>query len=144
MSQYIPDITERFPEGFGGVDMTDRYFPSKRMAYEDWMDDWYDGEEIPYEEEITRKEISENIKPKRFEIGQHYMWTSWFTGGQSYYTVKEVTDNKVVFTEYRREIDGEYEIEEEFDIHTDEDENQYLVMCTYRDEEGRLYAEEEK
>jgi len=26
MSQYIPDITERFPEGFGGVDMTDDYF----------------------------------------------------------------------------------------------------------------------
>ena len=24
---YIPDLTERFPEGFGGVDMTDRYFP---------------------------------------------------------------------------------------------------------------------
>lgn len=22
---YIPDLTERFPEGFGGVDMTDRY-----------------------------------------------------------------------------------------------------------------------
>ena len=26
MSQYIPDITERFPEGFGGVDMTPAYF----------------------------------------------------------------------------------------------------------------------
>ena len=30
MSQYIPDITERFPEGFDGVDLTDSYFPSRR------------------------------------------------------------------------------------------------------------------
>ena len=131
MSQYIPDITERFPEGFGGVDMTDRYFPSRRAM------DWGDLEE-EYSEEIPY-EIEE--KPKRFEIGQSYMWTGWFTGGRSHYTVKEVTDTKVVFSEYRREIDGEYEMEEEFDIHTDEDGNQYLVMCTYRDEEGRLYAE---
>lgn len=26
MSNYIPDLTERFPEGFGGVDMTNRYY----------------------------------------------------------------------------------------------------------------------
>ena len=26
MKQYIPDITERFPEGYGGVDMTPAYF----------------------------------------------------------------------------------------------------------------------
>ena len=34
---YIPDITERFPEGFGGVDLTDSFFPSKR----DWRDLYY-------------------------------------------------------------------------------------------------------
>ena len=28
MGTYIPDLTERFPEGFGGVDLTDSYFPS--------------------------------------------------------------------------------------------------------------------
>lgn len=141
MSQYIPDITERFPEGFGGVDMTDRYFPSRRETYEGWMDDWYDGEEIPYEEEITRKEIQENIKPKRFEIGQHYMWTSWFTGGQSYYVVVGRSGDRLVMSEYRREIDGEYEKTENFKILTDENGNEYLKMCEYRGEEGRLYAE---
>ena len=26
MKQYIPDITERFPEGYGGVVMTPAYF----------------------------------------------------------------------------------------------------------------------
>ena len=34
---YIPDLTERFPEGFGGVDLTDSFFPSKR----DWRDLYY-------------------------------------------------------------------------------------------------------
>ena len=32
MSQYIPDITERFPEGYGGVDKTEDYF------YDDYRD----------------------------------------------------------------------------------------------------------
>ena len=137
MGQYIPDITERFPEGFGVVDMTDRYFPSRRASW-DWGD-FTEAELIGYDE--IPYEIEEE-KPKRFEVGQHYMWTSWFTGGQSYYTVKDVTETKVVFSEYRREIDGEYEMEEEYEICTDENGNQYLVMCHYRDEEGRLYAEE--
>lgn len=26
MAQYIPDITERFPEGYGGIDMTSAFF----------------------------------------------------------------------------------------------------------------------
>lgn len=29
-SPYIPDLTERFPEGFDGVDLTDSYYPSMR------------------------------------------------------------------------------------------------------------------
>ena len=42
--QYIPDLTERFPEGFVGVDLTDRYFPCERGKdiYADWdaLDRW--------------------------------------------------------------------------------------------------------
>ena len=30
--QYIPDLTERFPEGFGGVDLTDKYFPCEHIV----------------------------------------------------------------------------------------------------------------
>ena len=30
--QYIPDITERFPEGFDGVDRTDSYFYEPRYS----------------------------------------------------------------------------------------------------------------
>ena len=35
MGQYIPDLTERFPEGFDGVDMTDKYFPPTHRDYYD-------------------------------------------------------------------------------------------------------------
>ena len=57
--QYIPDLTERFPEGFGGVDMTDSFFPSRNMSDEDaiWAameDDYMNSddyeEDEPYEE----------------------------------------------------------------------------------------------
>ena len=44
---YIPDITERFPEGFGGVDMTDRYFPSR---HRDYYDEWVMTEEMERQE----------------------------------------------------------------------------------------------
>jgi hypothetical protein len=131
---YIPDITERFPEGFGGVDMTDRYFPSRRTSWEDWSEAELIGyDDIPYETEP---------KPKRFEIGQHYMWTDWFTGGQSYYVVAGRTNGRLALVEYRRELDGEYKGTENFKILTDENGNEYLHMCEYRGEEGRLYAEE--
>jgi len=33
MGTYIPDLTEKFPEGFGGVDLTDNYFPSRYSKY---------------------------------------------------------------------------------------------------------------
>ena len=51
MGQYIPDLTERFPEGFGGVDLTDRYFPSERRrnCYDEWeMTEEIERQEIEY------------------------------------------------------------------------------------------------
>lgn len=33
--QYIPDLTERFPEGFDGIDLTDSFFPyDTRIDYD--------------------------------------------------------------------------------------------------------------
>ena len=39
MGDYIPDITERFPEGFGGVDMTSSYYPSRKTYDEEFLSD---------------------------------------------------------------------------------------------------------
>ncbi len=41
-SVYIPDLTERFPEGFDGIDLTDSYFPSERRGYEPTWDELAD------------------------------------------------------------------------------------------------------
>ena len=50
---YIPDLTERFPEGFGGVDLTDSYFP-----------DWRHGTERAYsaamEERLAQMEAQDS------------------------------------------------------------------------------------
>lgn len=55
MSQYIPDLTERFPEGFGGVDLTDSYFPSRKPYWDMMCDEDFDDDmEIPYENEEER------------------------------------------------------------------------------------------
>lgn len=50
MGQYIPDLTERFPEGFGGVDMTPSYFGepvdwSRAYGYDESEDDYEEDEE---------------------------------------------------------------------------------------------------
>lgn len=50
---YIPDLTERFPEGFGGVDLTDKYFPSRNY---DPFDDWFEYEDDLAEYELTESE----------------------------------------------------------------------------------------
>lgn len=138
MSQYIPDLTERFPEGFGGVDMTSKYFPSRGNIYDMW-DVMSESDLIGYDDMPPTTET----KPRVFKIGQEYEWVNWFTGGVSYLTVKKIKNSKLTFSEYRREIDGEYEKEELFNIAKDENGDEYIVMCEYRGEIGKLYAEED-
>ena len=46
MGQYIPDITERFPEGFWGVDLTDSFFIGSSRG----MSGWYGMEEYLYDD----------------------------------------------------------------------------------------------
>lgn len=42
MMTYIPDLTERFPEGLDGVDLTDNWFPNSRGGYEPSWDELYE------------------------------------------------------------------------------------------------------
>lgn len=140
MSQHIPDLTERFPEGFGGVDMTDRFFPSRRASWEDFTEEELIGyDEIPYE--VPGEEEIRYRNNRRFAVGQKYSWTDWFTGGVSHYTVTEINEDEVVMSEYRMEIDGEYEFIQHYNVHRTVDGDEYIVICVYKDEEGRMYAE---
>lgn len=94
---YIPDLTERFPEGFGGVDMT----PSFYGEPVDWSraikEDDYEGD---YEEEVK-------IAPRKFEIGNLYRQVGTF-GGVTYYTVDDINrdENKILLGEIWHDVDG--------------------------------------
>ena len=68
MSQYIPDLTERFPEGFGGVDLTYSYFPSRRHWTDqyDYHDD-FDYDDIP--DDLLEDDGNESPLTEWFEKG---------------------------------------------------------------------------
>lgn len=96
---YIPDLTERFPEGFGGVDLTPSYFGGEvdwSRAYKEDEDDYYEL----FEEETQ-------IEPKKFEIGNKYRQTGIF-GGVTDYIVKEIDreNNRILLDEVWHDVDG--------------------------------------
>lgn len=103
MSQYIPDITERFPEGFGGVDMTPSFFGEPV----DW-DNAYSQEQGD-SNEIIEPDAScvKNTAISMFEIGQTYRVVGIY-GGVTYYTVKEIDrkGQKILLSEEWEDVDG--------------------------------------
>lgn len=97
---YIPDITERFPEGYGGVDMTPSYFGEPV----DWSRAYKEDDSEVYDDETTATETSE---PRQFALGNTYMQFGIF-GGVTYYTVKEIDrkHNKILLSEEWEDVDG--------------------------------------
>ncbi len=96
---YIPDLTERFPEGFGGVDLTPSYFGEPvdwSRAYKEDEDDYYEL----FEEETP-------TEPKRFEVGDEYREVGIF-GGVTTYIVKEIDREKgrILLAEVWYDVDG--------------------------------------
>ncbi len=112
MSQYIPDLTERFPEGFGGIDLTDSFFPSGRGGYEPSWDELYEE----YEEEEK--------EPHKFIEGNRYHEYGIF-GGQTFYTIKEIDrdNNTVLCSQEWIDVDG----------HGTRPDETFLLSC---DEQG--------
>jgi hypothetical protein len=93
MGQYIPDLTERFPEGFRGIDMTPSYFGEPV----DWSDPYGYCEDV-YEEPM---------EPRKFELGKEYKQVGIY-GGVTYYTVEEIDrkEGKVLLSEVWVDVDG--------------------------------------
>ena len=90
MSQYIPDLTERFPEGFGGVDMTPSYFGEPV----DWSRVLKPDNEEEYDEEYEYEALCERADRFGMEsLTEHEQ-----------FIIKQHTENAV-----RRSI-GEYRI----------------------------------
>lgn len=63
---YIPDMTERFPEGMRGVDLTDTFFPPSGL-----MED-YDcpsmEEQLEEQERMRQQELQEEIEEAMEEL----------------------------------------------------------------------------
>lgn len=96
---YIPDLTERFPEGFGGVDLTPSFFGGEvnwSHTYKEDEDDCYElfGEEAQTE-------------PKKFKIGDKYRQVGVF-GEVTVYIVKEIDreNNRILLDEVWYDVDG--------------------------------------
>ena len=97
MSQYIPDITERFPEGYGGVDMTPSYFGEPV----DWT------QAYGYEEVDDGISIPMETEPNKFIEGNIYTRYGMY-GGITYYKVEAIdkVNRKILMSEIWEDIDG--------------------------------------
>lgn len=105
MSQYIPDLCERFPEGMNGVDLTPLYFGgevdwSRALREDDYEcedDDDEEDDDCCYEFKTERK----------FEVGKEYREVGVF-GGVTYYKVEEIDreNGKILMSEIWEDVDG--------------------------------------
>ena len=100
MSQYIPDICERFPEGFGGVDLTPGFFGGEVDWSRAYKEDYDEDYKELFEEETP-------TEPKKFEIDDEYRQIGVF-GGVTVYIVKEIDreNNRILLAEIWYDVDG--------------------------------------
>lgn len=78
---------------------------------------------------------------KKFDVGQNYTFVDWFTGGRSFYTVKEKTESTVTFDCIAHEADGTHKSVESYEIFTDNEGNENIFIYEYHGHEARIYAE---
>lgn len=103
---YIPDLTERFPEGFDGVDMTPSFYGepvdwSRAYGYEESMKEKdYENDPVAFPRETPLY--------KTFNIGDEIRDYEFDGGITDYKIVKFNKDRTKVFvTEHWINIDGE-------------------------------------
>ena len=103
MSQYIPDITERFPEGYDGVDMTSSYIGGP----DDCWSRAYQPEEDPDDPDLDDDDSDPATEPKKFQVGQVYEIVE-FDGGITIYTVLQIDRDhgKMLLKDQWRNVDG--------------------------------------
>ena len=121
MGQYIPDLTERFPEGFGGVDMTPSYFGETV----DW-DRAYKGEDGDLDDYLDSE------TPMKFKLGEEYHHTGIF-GGITWYKVEKIDydKGKILLSETWIDVDGEgTRLAKWHNFETDENNNERVLLWT--------------
>ena len=111
---YIPDMTERFPEG-----MREMETPSY-------------GYEPTYEELLASGEIQ---APNMFEVGNQYRQVGFY-GGVTIYQVKEIdrANDRILLSEIWFDVDGNGTRPAQWhELHTDEDGNECALEWTSKE-----------
>lgn len=79
--QYIPDMTERFPEGPRGIDMTDSYFEQSINNHESLEDREHAIEEMEDMQEInevlTICFLSDTFEEADKDLEENYIWKGY-------------------------------------------------------------------
>lgn len=145
---YIPDMTERFPEGMDGVDMTPSNFHEK--DYRNFMAGFDYGFADYCEDEWKRlhgedeKETDSNMKepkePNKFEVGDEYE-SYGFYGGVTVYKVVEIDreNNRIMLAETWFDLDGTGQRPSKWhDLEVDENGNEKALEWTSM-EFGNIY-----
>lgn len=86
---------------------------------------------------IERNET--NIMKKKFEIGDVFMTTDIFTGGQHSSIVADIQENKLICNSKYRELDGFHNVQDTYNILEDK-KGEYIVLWEYHGEKAVLYA----
>lgn len=76
-----------------------------------------------------------------FTVGFEFYTTCIFTGGCHHYKVTSRTEDELRCEFIYEELDGTHKGTEIFEIHKDCKGREYIVLWTYKGDEGRLYAE---
>ena len=76
-----------------------------------------------------------------FKPNDTFTSTCIFTGGSHNYKVISRTENVLHCERVYYEIDGTHKGTEDFEIHKDENGREYIILWSYKDAEGRHYAE---
>lgn len=73
-----------------------------------------------------------------FQVGYEFESTCIFTGGSHSYKVVSRTEKELKCEAEYCEIDGVHKVKESFNVYK-EDGREYIVLWTYKGEEGRHY-----
>lgn len=76
-----------------------------------------------------------------FHIGDEFTFTCIFTGGIHSYKVASRTEKVLKCERVYHEIDGTHTGTENFEIHTDENGKEYIILWEYKEHKGIHYAE---
>lgn len=73
---------------------------------------------------------------KKFKIGDTFTKTCIFTGGSHKCKIVSRTETELKVDAIYHELDGTHKVEETYQIYTNEDGNEYIILWEYNDHRG--------